>query len=63
MPGGGGLGDVSWTEAVVTSPLEEADYAIEPHECKKGGWQGLTRADGSTFKNQGDCMQYANTGK
>jgi hypothetical protein len=32
-------------------------------ECKKGGWQNVTRADGSTFKNQGDCIQYLNTGK
>lgn len=31
--------------------------------CRKGGWQSLTRADGSTFKNQGDCIQYVNTGK
>jgi len=32
-------------------------------ECKKNGWQGLTRADGTPFKNQGDCIQYVNTGK
>lgn len=31
--------------------------------CKQGGWQSLTRTDGSTFKNQGDCIQYVNTGK
>lgn len=31
--------------------------------CKNGGWQNYTRADGSTFKNQGDCIQYVNTGK
>lgn len=31
--------------------------------CKNGGWKTMTRADGSTFKNQGDCIQYANTGK
>jgi hypothetical protein len=31
--------------------------------CKKDGWQTKTRADGSTFKNQGDCIQYVNTGK
>ena len=31
--------------------------------CKGSGWQTLARADGSTFKNQGDCIQYANTGK
>jgi hypothetical protein len=31
--------------------------------CKNNGWQTYTRADGSTFKNQGDCIQYVNTGK
>jgi hypothetical protein len=31
--------------------------------CKNGGWQSYTRADGSLFKNQGDCIQYVNTGK
>lgn len=31
--------------------------------CKNGGWQNRTRNDGSTFKNQGDCIQYVNTGK
>jgi len=31
--------------------------------CKDGGWMTTTRGDGSTFKNQGDCIQYANTGK
>lgn len=32
-------------------------------QCKNGGWTNHVRADGSTFKNQGDCMQYVNTGK
>ena len=31
--------------------------------CKNDGWKTLARADGSTFKNQGDCIQYVNTGK
>lgn len=31
--------------------------------CKKGGWEDLFRADGSAFKNQGDCIQYVNTGR
>lgn len=31
--------------------------------CKQGGWMTLQRADFSTFKNQGDCIQFANTGK
>ncbi|HYL74524.1 MAG TPA: hypothetical protein VEU96_09985 [Bryobacteraceae bacterium] len=32
-------------------------------QCKNGGWQLLFRADGTGFKNQGDCIQYVNTGK
>jgi hypothetical protein len=32
-------------------------------DCKNGGWQALARLDGSSFKNQGDCIQYVNTGK
>jgi hypothetical protein len=32
-------------------------------QCKNGGWANLMRADGTTFKNQGDCIQYVNTGK
>lgn len=31
--------------------------------CKNNGWQSLSRAGGSPFKNQGDCIQYVNTGK
>ena len=26
--------------------------------CKDGGWTGLVRADGTAFKNQGDCVSY-----
>jgi hypothetical protein len=32
-------------------------------QCKNNGWQTLHRADGTGFKNQGDCIQYVNTGK
>jgi hypothetical protein len=32
-------------------------------QCKDGGWMSMGRADGSGFKNQGDCIQYVNTGK
>jgi hypothetical protein len=37
--------------------------ATTGNACKKDGWMALSRADGSNFKNQGDCMQYVNTGK
>lgn len=29
-------------------------------ECKDGGWKDLRAADGSPFKNQGQCIKYAN---
>lgn len=32
-------------------------------QCKNGGWEDVARADGTAFKNQGDCIQYVNTGK
>jgi len=31
--------------------------------CKNNGWQTRSRNDQSVFKNQGDCIQYVNTGK
>jgi thrombospondin type 3 repeat protein len=37
--------------------------AVTANQCKNGGWQTLQRQNGTTFKNQGDCMQYVNTGK
>ena len=32
-------------------------------QCKNDGWMTRTRMDASPFKNQGDCIQYVNTGK
>jgi hypothetical protein len=32
-------------------------------DCKDDGWRNLVRADGSSFKNQGSCVSYVNTGK
>lgn len=29
-------------------------------QCKNGGWMNLVRADGSTFRDQGDCVSYVN---
>jgi hypothetical protein len=42
---------------------EKASERNDKNDCKKGGWKDLQRANGSSFKNQGDCIQYANTGK
>ena len=46
--------------------VDNAVYALEPQskdDCMDGGWEGFVRADGTDFKNQGDCIQYFNTGK
>lgn len=37
--------------------------ATAKEQCKNGGWKTLTRADGTAFKNQGDCVQYTTAGK
>jgi hypothetical protein len=42
---------------------EKVSEKNNKNDCKKGGWSGLERTDGSSFKNQGDCIQFMNTGK
>jgi len=32
-------------------------------QCMNNGWKAVGRADHTAFKNQGDCIQYVNTGK
>ncbi|MBZ0299159.1 MAG: hypothetical protein K8J31_05440, partial [Anaerolineae bacterium] len=46
---------------IIVNPPPHSGFSKEA--CKGGGWRSLRRADGSGFKNQGDCIQYANTGK
>ena len=39
-------------------------YANDKEQCKNGGWQVFMRPPSNTpFKNQGDCIQFMNTGK
>jgi hypothetical protein len=42
--------------------LLSVNEAGSVNACKNDGWQHLTRADSTTFNNQGDCIQYVNTG-
>jgi len=49
--------------AIDNASLLSVNMAGNANACKNDGWQALTRADGSTFTNQGDCIQYVNTGK
>jgi hypothetical protein len=47
----------------VTYDFEPYRIARTKDDCKNGGYNNVRRADGSTFKNQGQCIQYVNTGK
>ena len=74
IPGGGGDpgmitlgpdGNLWFTENTGNKigKVELRPVPTNKDECKDGGWMNVYRADGSPFKNQGDCIQYVNTGK
>ncbi|HYP53725.1 MAG TPA: hypothetical protein VEQ42_09310 [Pyrinomonadaceae bacterium] len=46
-----------------TYDFEPFRVATTKDACKAGGWQSVRRADGTTFRNQGDCVSYTNNGK
>jgi hypothetical protein len=46
-----------------TYDFEPYEVATNKDQCKNSGYLSVKRADGSAFKNQGDCIQYVNTGK
>jgi hypothetical protein len=48
---------------VTTFDFEPYQVATTKEQCMNGGWQNVKQADGSSFKNQGDCIQYVNTDK
>lgn len=47
----------------ITYNFDPYRVATTKEQCKNGGYNNVKRADGSAFKNQGDCIQYVNTGK
>jgi hypothetical protein len=46
-----------------TYDFEPFLVASTKDQCKNGGWMTTFRDDGSAFRNQGDCIQYVNTGR
>ena len=46
-----------------TYDFEPYEVASNKDQCKSGGFNSVKRNDGSSFNNQGDCIQYVNTGK
>lgn len=58
------LGYGTGADAVcVTYDFEPFRVATSKDDCKDGGWQKVKTATGASFKNQGQCVQYVNTGK
>src|SRR5437588_12094347 len=51
------------TATPTATPTPTPNVPTNKNQCKNGGWRTLQRADGTRFKNQGDCIQYVNTGK
>jgi DNA-binding beta-propeller fold protein YncE len=43
--------------------IADANLPATKNDCKNGGWQFRTNAAGERFQNQGQCIQYFNTGK
>lgn len=62
--------DGYFDNVVVDTTSGKTTYDFEPYlvatnkdQCKNGGWMIYRRADGSTFRNQGACVSYVNTGR
>jgi len=47
----------------ITYDFEPFRVAATKDDCKNGGYNNVKDAQGNSFKNQGQCIQYVNTGK
>jgi hypothetical protein len=52
-----------WAGYVPAARFIAANPPLTKDDCKSGGWRSLTNASGQPFPNQGQCIQYVNTGK
>ncbi|HEX3095562.1 MAG TPA: hypothetical protein VHQ20_00395 [Patescibacteria group bacterium] len=56
----------AWTSAwkiTVSNAPPPPPVATNMNQCKNGGWAIYVRANGTPFKNQGDCVSYTQNGK
>jgi len=54
---------IGYAGSCFTYNFEQFETPASKDACKNNGWKTLRRGDGSTFKNQGDCVSYTNNGK
>ena len=52
-----------WAPYIPAARFVAANPPLTKDDCKKDGWQSQTNASGQPFPNQGQCIQYVNTGK
>lgn len=52
-----------WVGEVPAARFLAANPPLTKDDCKNNGWQTRTDGAGQPFPNQGQCIQYANTGK
>lgn len=62
LPATGQTVDIDNTTINSTVYTYEASGPTLTSQCKNGGWQNYTDANGNMFKNQGDCVSYVATG-
>ncbi len=55
-----GLDAGCWTGFKPSIRFNAANTPQTKDDCKNGGWQNLTTANGEPFKNQGQCVSYVN---
>jgi hypothetical protein len=58
-----GLDAGCWAGFKPAVKFNAKNVALTKDDCKNGGWQTHTTASGEPFPNQGQCIQYVNTGK
>jgi hypothetical protein len=59
----GFLPETGWAPYTPAVQFTTFAHPTTAASCKNGAWQNLVRSDFTSFKNQGDCIQYVNTGK
>jgi hypothetical protein len=62
-PGEDPNGDGVWTDFSLSGAFVFEGTISSSAACKDDGWQSLRGPDGTTFENQGRCVQFATTGK
>lgn len=54
---------LGYGEEGITYNFEQYRVATTREDCKVGGWQLYRRVDGTSFRNQGDCVSYISTNR